>query len=132
VSRIAYRVERVTGTVTVHVAISNPDGILKPGMSGKAAVAIGEKPDVLSIPEEAYDQGTKEKDGVIMHVCLRVVGGRIVPTDVVLGTYDPITGRVEAVEGLKEGDEVVSPLSPELLRRLKEGDSIEDTPSPEK
>jgi multidrug efflux pump subunit AcrA (membrane-fusion protein)/beta-lactamase regulating signal transducer with metallopeptidase domain len=132
VSRVGYRVNPADRSITVQIAIPNREGILKPGMWCRAAVAIGEKSDVLSIPADAYVRGTKQVEGVVKNACLRVVNGRIVPTEIVLGEYDPVTDRVEVVDGLKEGDEVISPLTPEILGRVQSDDPVDVISEPEK
>ncbi len=92
----------------VQVEIPNSDGKLRPGMSGIASVVLPTPRKVLTMPYQAmwFSQPGSRND------CLRVVNGKTAHTFVKLGAVS--RGRVEILEGLVEGDSVIT-------YRLREG-----------
>ena len=89
-----------TRTLRVRLAFDNPDGQLKANMFAEVVIYGGPKRDALLIPVDALI-ATGERTSVI-----KALGeGRFQPVDVVIGAAR--AGRVEILDGLKEGDEVV-------------------------
>jgi Cu(I)/Ag(I) efflux system membrane fusion protein len=90
----------LTRTLRVRLAFDNPDGLLKANMFAEVVIYGGPKRDTLLIPDEALI-ATGERTSVIK----ALGGGRFQPVDVVIGAAR--AGRVEILNGLEEGDEVV-------------------------
>jgi Cu(I)/Ag(I) efflux system membrane fusion protein len=89
-----------TRTLRVRLAFDNPDGLLKANMFAEVVIYGGPKRNVLLIPAEALI-ATGERTSVI-----KALGqGRFQAVDVVIGAAR--AGRVEILDGLAEGDEVV-------------------------
>jgi hypothetical protein len=89
-----------TRTVKVRFQFANRDGRLKPGMLATLDLSVSLAPG-LSIPSDALlDSGTRQM------VFLAQGDGYFEPRDVKAGQR--VDGRVQILDGLKEGDEVVS------------------------
>jgi Cu(I)/Ag(I) efflux system membrane fusion protein len=89
-----------TRTLRVRLAFDNPDGLLKANMFAEVVIFGGPKRNALLIPADALI-ATGERTSVI-----KALGeGRFQPVDVVIGAAR--AGRVEILDGLAEGDEVV-------------------------
>lgn len=89
-----------TRTLRVRLTFDNPDGRLKANMFAEVTIYGGPKHNTLMIPAEALIE-TGERTSVI-----KALGnGRFQPVDVVTGAAR--TGRVEILNGLEAGDEVV-------------------------
>jgi RND family efflux transporter MFP subunit len=89
-----------TRTVKVRFQFPNPDGRLRPGMLATLDLSTPLGPG-LSVPSDALlDSGTRQI------VFLAQGDGYFEPRDVKAGQR--VDGRVQILEGLKEGDEVVS------------------------
>lgn len=89
-----------TRTVACKARLLSPPEALKPGMSGTVSVVLANREGSLVIPAESL---LPTERGFIAFV---VEGGKAVERRVKPGTQTA-DGRVEAVEGLKEGDQVV-------------------------
>lgn len=74
--------------------------LLRPGLSVDATIITAEKEDVLSIPARAV----LEKDG--KDIVRIKIDGEIEEREVIVGLRGE-DGRVEMIEGLKEGEEIV-------------------------
>ncbi len=83
------------------------DARLLPGMGGSAAVAVGERRGVLSIPTEAL---WAQSGGV-----LTVVDDRAVPKPIKLAAGS--SDRTEVISGLEEGDLVITGLADSKQKR---------------
>jgi membrane fusion protein (multidrug efflux system) len=60
VEAIDPRVDPSTRTVQLRARVPNPEGTLRPGMSARVRILVGELPDALLVPQEAIvRQGTK-------------------------------------------------------------------------
>ncbi len=99
-SMITPRIDPQTRTLRVKGIIPNADGRLRPGMFARVDLGVSDRPEVPMIPEDAILQRTEGP------VAFRVVAGgrverRLLRTGVVRD------GRVEVVEGVAAGDEVV-------------------------
>jgi HlyD family secretion protein len=86
-------------TFGVRVLVSNPQGILRPGMFARGAVAVGARRGVLQIPEQAVVTATSGP------IVFAVRDGRAVRQALTLGEHH--NGLVEVTSGLTEGDAVV-------------------------
>ena len=91
-----------TRTVQVRMELPNADGALRIGMYGEASISpVAETAPVLAVPADAViDSGERQ-------VAIRALGqGRFEPKAVTLGRRGG--GWVEIVEGLGEGDDIVT------------------------
>ena len=87
-------------TLRVRLAFDNPDGLLKANMFAEVVIYGGPKHNALLIPADALIE-TGERSTVI-----KALGnGRFQPVDVVTGAAR--ASRIEILNGLNEGDEVV-------------------------
>ncbi len=90
-----------TRTVEVRIALDNPGGRLRPGMTAEVAIAAPEARPVLLAPAEAVIQ-----TGRRTIVIVALDGGRFAPTEVELGQRSG--DRIEIRSGLSEGQRVVA------------------------
>jgi len=89
-----------TRTVPVRVELSNPGGLLKPGMFAQMEVQVAGKGRVITVPVSAViDSGTRQV------VLVQLVEGRYEPREVKLGARGD--SHVEVIEGVAEGELVV-------------------------
>jgi len=87
-------------SLLVRAIVSNKDQQLRPGLFARVTVLLQLKEDALSVPEQAIvPQGDSQ-------YVFKIVDGKVQLTKVVTGTRRE--GRVEIVEGLDAGDEVVT------------------------
>jgi membrane fusion protein (multidrug efflux system) len=92
--------DATTRTLPVLAQVPNPDLSLRPGMSARVRVTVGERAEALVVPHEALvRQGTRYE--------LWVVGedGTASPRPVTVGAF--ATDWVEIASGLEEGEQVV-------------------------
>jgi Cu(I)/Ag(I) efflux system membrane fusion protein len=94
-------VEEAARTVQVRVELSNPDGIIKPGMFSNVFIshAMGTG---LTVPTSAVIR-TGERDIAFKAVSV----DRFVPVEVKISPL-PFDGSFQVLQGLKEGEEVVT------------------------
>ena len=84
----------------VRALVPNRDRRLRPGLFARVTVLLRLKDDALSVPEQAIvPQGDSQ-------FVFKIVDGKVHLTKVVTGTRRE--GRVEIVEGLSAGDQVVT------------------------
>ena len=83
----------------VTVALDPTDAELRPEMTARVDITVGERPDVLRVPVNAIF----DRDGMTVVNVLR--GGRIEPRQVELGEQNP--RFVEVLAGVAEGDRVM-------------------------
>lgn len=87
-------------SLLVRAVLPNANQSLRPGLFARVTVLLQRKDDSLSVPEQAIvPQGEAQ-------FVFKIVGGKARMTKVVTGTRRE--GRVEIVEGLAAGDEVVT------------------------
>jgi len=87
-------------SLLVRAMVPNQDQRLRPGLFARVTVLLQLKEDALTVPEQAIvPQGDSQ-------FVFRIVDGKVHLTKVVTGTRRE--GRVEIVEGLSAGDEVVT------------------------
>ncbi len=95
VSEISPVIDPMTRTVAVKALASNPQRLLKPGMTARVKMNLGEKDDALAIPKDALLDGY-----------LFVVGDSTAERrDVVVGLVGD--KNVEILDGVVEGENVV-------------------------
>jgi membrane fusion protein (multidrug efflux system) len=99
-SMITPRIDPQTRTLRVKGLIPNPDGRLRPGMFARVDLGVADRADVPMIPEEAILLRTEGP------VVFRIVDGARVERRP-LRTGAVRDGRVEVIEGLAAGDQVV-------------------------
>jgi Cu(I)/Ag(I) efflux system membrane fusion protein len=102
-ARVAYlypTLNAATRTTTVRLELPNPDGLLRPGMFAHAELATADRIPQVTVPRSAViDSGERQVVFVVQGV------GRFKPQAVKLGQRG--SERVEILDGLAEGDEVV-------------------------
>ncbi len=89
-----------TRTLRVRLRFPNPDGMLKPNMFAEAEIHSQPKANALSIPREALIISGDEN-----RVVVALGQGRFQPKTVISGMHTD--NRVEILNGLREGEEVV-------------------------
>ena len=86
-------------SLLVRAVVPNGDQRLRPGLFARVTVLLQLKEDALSVPEQAIvPQGDSQ-------FVFKIVDGKAHLTKVVTGTRRD--GRVEIVDGLSAGDQVV-------------------------
>jgi HlyD family secretion protein len=106
ITRMAVAEDPSTRTLRAEIDLDNADGRLRPGQSGLVSIKLEDHPDAIIIPMTAIlDWGT-ETDGP--ETCYRVVAGRTVRTPIKVRAINRDEGTAEVLEGLKEGDTIVS------------------------
>jgi membrane fusion protein (multidrug efflux system) len=87
-------------SLLVRAMVPNKEQLLRPGLFARITVLLQLKEDALSVPEQAIvPQGDSQ-------FVFKIVEGKVQLTKVVTGTRRE--GRVEIVEGLSAGDQVVT------------------------
>ena len=87
-------------SLLVRALVPNKEQRLRPGLFARVTVLLQLKEDALSVPEQAIvPQGDSQ-------YVFKIVNGKVMLTKVVTGTRRE--GRVEIVDGLSAGDEVVT------------------------
>jgi Cu(I)/Ag(I) efflux system membrane fusion protein len=90
-----------TRSVRVRFVLPNPDGLLRPGMYGTASFDATGGREALTIPRDAVVE-----TGASQHVFVQTQDEVLEPRQVRIGMR--LADRVEIIEGLSIGDEVVS------------------------
>ena len=98
---ISDQADQRTRTVQVRAELPNTDGRLRANIYGTGRIVILDNRDVLAIPRAAV-----QTDGCCRLVFVREAAGVYAPRKVVLGTASG--SAVEVIEGLSEGDPVVT------------------------
>jgi len=89
-----------TRTVPVRLELANPVLRLKPAMFAQVELPVGDRGQVLTVPDSAViDSGTRRI------VLVQVKEGRFEPREVKLGARSD--SYIEVLEGVKEGEQVV-------------------------
>jgi membrane fusion protein, multidrug efflux system len=87
-------------SLLVRALVPNQDRRLRPGLFARVTVLLQLKEDALTVPEQAIvPQGDSQ-------FVFKIVDGKVQFTKVVIGTRRE--GRVEIIEGLTAGDQVVT------------------------
>jgi multidrug efflux pump subunit AcrA (membrane-fusion protein) len=119
VVRIANEVEKESRTLEVRIEVENSDGRLKPGMFADVAITTDVLQNVLVIPDAAL-QTDEDRQVVFVALGQNKFQKRVVK----LGLEEE--GRVEVLEGLKQGDKVVSEGSFILKSEMLKGELGEE------
>ncbi|MDF2366785.1 efflux RND transporter periplasmic adaptor subunit [Sneathiella sp.] len=117
VDTISTRVNEFTRAVRVRGSVPNEDGLLKPGMFLSVELQISVDENALLISEEAV---VLTISGPIVYA---VSDGKAVRTPVKIGRR--IRGFAEVIEGLDEGDQVIT----EGLQKVKDGAPVNPSAS---
>lgn len=104
VARIAPVLDPATRTAEIEIEVPNPDYRLKPGMYARVSLVVGSKSRALVVPREAVVIRTAAR-GVFR---VDASGGRPTAQFVSLVTGLEDERHVEVLEGLSEGDRVVT------------------------
>lgn len=90
-------------TAGVIFTIDNPDNQLRPGMNAECTIVMEKRDGVLSVPREAIQGGPANRHVYVKHMTIPNAFDRV-------SVQTGMTGneRVEIVEGLLPGDEVVT------------------------
>ncbi|MBN1204652.1 MAG: efflux RND transporter periplasmic adaptor subunit [Myxococcaceae bacterium] len=113
VETVAPSVDPSRGTVEVKLAVPQPPGYLRPGMTVSVEIEVGRRERVLVLPSEAVRDMASEQPWVLVHQ-----DGRAARRDVTLGLRGE--ERVEVARGVKEGELVLLPSS----RTLRPGQRV--------
>ena len=93
-------VEAQGRAILLRARVPNPDGVLRPGLFARVNLIVTTRDNALLIPEQAIvPVGDRQ-------TVFRVVDGKAVVTDIQIGVRRE--GKVEVVQGLNAGDEVVT------------------------
>jgi Cu(I)/Ag(I) efflux system membrane fusion protein len=90
-----------TRTVEVRIALANPNGRLRPGMTAEAQLVETSAQASLLVPAEAVIQTGRRTVAIIA-----LDGGRFAPTEIVLGRRSG--NKIEVKSGLSAGQRVVA------------------------
>ncbi len=102
IARTGYAQNLADRTVRAEIDLSNADGRLRPGQAGRVTIDLATRENVLTILSAAItERGTEG-----LAACYRVVAGRAVQTPIKIGGDNGT--RAEVIEGLNEGDIVIS------------------------
>lgn len=92
-----------TRTVPVRLELSNPSGLLKPGMFAQVDVPVGQRAAVVTVPVSAVlDSGKRQ---LVLVQLGEPTQGRFEPREVRLGARSD--QWAEVVSGVREGEQVV-------------------------
>ncbi len=119
VVRIGNRVESASRTLDVRIAVRNEDGRLKPGMFADVEIATTAVNDALIIPDKALQS---DEEGWMVFVALN--GTKFEKRSVKTGLEQ--RGHVQVLEGLKEGEKVVTDGSFILKSEMLKGELGEE------
>jgi len=119
VVRIANEVERESRTLEVRIETDNGDGRLKPGMFADVEITTDVLQNVLIIPDAALQT---DEDRQIIFVALE--GNKYQKRAVTLGLEEE--GRVQVLEGVKQGEKVVTDGSFILKSEMLKGELGEE------
>jgi len=100
VSRVAPVFDPATRTAQMEIEVPNPGFRLKPGMYARVRLTLERRPDALTVPSNAVVDADGRR-GVFM---VKDQIAKFVVTKVGLSDGD----RIEIVEGLREGDRVIT------------------------
>ena len=87
---------------TVYVDVNSPEGLLKPTMTARVSVHVGERKDVLVVPVVAIKDVKGQRT-------VQVMGADGQTQSVAVKTGLTGDDRIEILSGLKEGDTIILP-----------------------
>ena len=107
VARVGFAVEPPHGTVRAEIDLTNPKGIIRPGMTGEVSVKLGKGPaDAVRVPAGAVIQVTPARKGDPGTAVYIYKDGKARLTPVRVGYQDE--KEVEVAAGLSAADLVVA------------------------
>src|SRR5688500_1194559 len=109
-----------TGTLRIRAQFANAKGRLRPGMFGRIAVDLGQRPDSILVPERAVAE-LQGKNFVWLVNSENKASQR--PIEI----GDATDGYVQVMTGLKAGDRIVI----EGLQKVREGGAVQEAQAPE-
>ena len=115
VAAVDARIDADTRNVLVRARLQAPAGLL-PGMFAVLAVDLGERQDVVTIPETAM---TYALQGNTVFVIEALDDGGLTANATVVQAGKVQDGRVAVLKGLKPGDQVVSVGQNKLYRGVR-------------
>jgi membrane fusion protein (multidrug efflux system) len=116
VNYIAPSIDQATRSVSVQALLPNESGMLSPGMFVQVSQQIATNNQALVVPLQALQANIQG------YYVYRIVNGRAVLTPVKIGTRNDT--MVEIVDGLQQGDQVVSAGA----QKLNDGDAVRVLP----
>ncbi|MEK7438745.1 MAG: efflux RND transporter periplasmic adaptor subunit [Pseudomonadota bacterium] len=93
-------IDQAGRSMSLRAKLDNPDGKLRPGMFANVRLIFSERAGALTLPEEALVPISTE------HFVFKVLGGKVQRVKVRIGLRR--NAKVEVIEGLQSGDEVVT------------------------
>lgn len=87
-------------SIAIRARIDNPERVLQPGLFARVRLILDQRPSALVVPEHALVPRGEQR------YVFRVVDGKAMLTEVRIGQRR--SGQVEIIEGLAEGDTVVT------------------------
>ena len=111
IDRIAPTAEAGTRGIRVVVVLANPDEALRAGQYASAVVLLEDTSARLTVPESAVAQASGQA------FVWTLEKGALVRRIVITGRRDPMTGRVEVLQGLTDTQQVLGA----RFENLKEG-----------
>ena len=94
------RIDAAGRSVVIRARVANEEKLLRPGLFARVTLILELKPDALTVPEQALMPRGEDQ------FVYRVIDGKVKQTKVTIGTRRD--GRVEIVDGLGQGDVVVT------------------------
>ena len=101
--RFGTSADQESGTIDAYFQLANPDGILRPGMRAEFTILSGLRENILSVPKESLQGNPANRHVYVKHVKIPNAFER---ANVQVG--EASGDRVEIIDGLYPGDEVVT------------------------
>ncbi|MCW1923284.1 efflux RND transporter periplasmic adaptor subunit [Luteolibacter arcticus] len=92
-----------SGTIDAYFMMPNPDGVIRPGMRAEFSIVKSMREGVMSVPKEALQGNPANRHVYVKHAKIPNAFDRVN-----VQTGDTSDDRVEIVDGLYPGDEVVT------------------------
>ena len=92
-----------SGTIDAYFLLPNPDGVIRPGMRAEFSIVKSMREDVLSVPKESIQGNPANRHVYVKHAKIPNAFDRVN-----VQTGETSDDRVEIVDGLYPGDEVVT------------------------
>lgn len=112
-------VDTATGSVTLRVAVPNPQGVLLPGMYVRASITQAAMPDAILVPQAGVSRSPRGRATVLLVGADNKAVLREITADRTIGDKWLVTA------GLKPGDKVIV----EGLGKVKVGQPIKPVPA---
>ena len=92
-----------SGTIDAYFLLPNPDGVIRPGMRAEFSIVKSMREGVLSVPKESLQGNAANRHVYVKHAKIPNAFDRVN-----VQTGETSADRVEIVDGLFPGDEVVT------------------------